>query len=107
MRASKGILKPIPQSERAFKINGNSRIADGIDVARRELWEVKSVKELDGSYKAQIQDSIDYANQLGYRFQLYVRGPDFDVPTHITAPMREWLQSKGLIPPCHIGDIIC
>jgi transglutaminase-like putative cysteine protease len=99
--------KALPQKVRTFVINGNVRIADGVKLNSEgkiiEMWEVKHVKDLDGSYLKQLQDYMDYIAQVQrdenriITFELYIRGPKFEDATHITKSMDELLKKYGIV----------
>lgn len=100
----KGLLKgPLPQRARSFTINGRNRIADGVnrEVNFTEMWEVKNVKNLNGSHKEQIGDYLDFIAEVkknegrDINFELFIRGPGPE-RTHITAPMAKWLGEHGV-----------
>ena len=61
------------------------------------------MKKLDGSYKAQIQDYLDYIADVKDKtsrtimFELFIRGELADVPTHITQPMKQFLNDNGIV----------
>ncbi|MGZ4957415.1 MAG: hypothetical protein ACXV8Q_20130 [Methylobacter sp.] len=107
--------KALPQSVRTFEINGNTRIADGLKLNSKdeiiEMWEVKHVKDLDGSYLNQIQDYIDYIAKVqrdenrSVHFELYIRGPKFEDRTHITKSMDELLKKHGIVPK-YLDDLM-
>ena len=70
-------------------VNGRTRIPDDIDELAREVVEVKNVKTL--SLSEQIKDSIQIAEELGFKFRLII-----DDNTKIYGPLKE-LADKGEI----------
>ena len=97
--------KALAQKLRTFEINGRTRIADGVKRAGEdivEMWEVKHVKDLDGSYLQQLQDYIDFIAQQArdgkppINFELYIRGGKFEDPTHLTATIKKFIEDNGI-----------
>lgn len=105
---SKGLTIPVSRTLTQFRINGNLRYADGVKLdASGEfslMWEVKNVKDLK-PYLPQLRDYVDYIAQMkrdkniNIKFELYIRGPAFDVPTKIDDPgVVKFLGDNGIVP---------
>ena len=72
-----------------FAINGNNRIADGLNAALKTLSEVKNTATQ--SFTNQLRDYAAYAQKQGLNFDLYVRES-----TILSAPLKDAINS-GLI----------
>jgi hypothetical protein len=75
-------------------INGRIRIPDGLNPFVRSLSEVKNVDSL--SFTQQLRDYLEYAQNQGFRFDLYTR-PN----TQLSGPLQNIIDS-GRINLLHI-----
>ena len=80
-------LSGIVKNTKSYIVNGRSRIPDGI--SKRFVQEVKNVKKL--SLTSQIKDSIQLADELGKRLQLFIR-PD----TYLSNPLKQAIKKHKI-----------
>jgi len=79
------------------KIEGINRVPDNTNVLKKEMLEVKNVKELGGDATKQIVETATYAKDNGYRYILETRET-----TKITKPVQN-LIDQGIITHQGIG----
>jgi uncharacterized protein RhaS with RHS repeats len=72
-----------------FEVNGNRRIADGLNNVLNTISEVKNTTTQ--AFTSQLRDYVTYAQQEGLKFDLYVRDS-----TVLSAPLKDAI-SSGLI----------